>query len=73
MDTRQGRRIRAHRAIGLSDNGADTAMFFHEAEGREMSVAEYYELAYGIRWARHSRCHRTPIPLLDSYACKWTD
>ena len=49
MDTATGRRIRGHKARGLAANGPNESMFMNTAEGREMSVAEYYEKTYGIR------------------------
>ena len=49
MNTPSGRRVRGHKAKGLTKEGADRAMFHNEVEGREMSVAEYFEKAHGIR------------------------
>ena len=49
MDTPTGKRVRAHKAKGLTDQGANGSMFMNEAEGREMSVAEYFEKTYGLR------------------------
>ena len=60
MDTPTGRRVRAHKAKGLTDHGADKSMFNNEAEGRTMSVAEYFEKAYGLR------CHLA-APLQPSF------
>ncbi|KAK9811129.1 hypothetical protein WJX73_005016 [Symbiochloris irregularis] len=49
METAAGKRVRGHKAKGLTTEGADQCMFMNEKEGRQMSVAEYYHMEYGVR------------------------
>jgi eukaryotic translation initiation factor 2C len=41
--THLGEKKRRYKVKGLTEMGANKMMFMNEAEGREMSVAEYFE------------------------------
>jgi hypothetical protein len=47
--THMGTKKRLYKVKTLTDKGADALMFENEQEGREMSVAEYFEAQYKMR------------------------
>lgn len=49
VEVRTNGSIRRHKAKTLTENGADEAMFHFDKEDRDISVADYYWIAYKLR------------------------